>query len=370
MSVKKVSLESLKKSLNKQFGDVAKTGDDIPKNVEIICSTGSYSLDVILDCNGIPKSRTIQLLGPESGGKTLMSLIMMSMVQKVGGTCAFVDLEGTYTQKWANNLGVDTENLIYIKPKNGGETFDIILQLVENNIDFVILDSIAVLMTAAEEEAESDKAMMSQIARLLSFNLKRIQNKQNQGSTTTMCYINQLRVNNMSGYGNPESGTGGKALKFYSSIIMDVRRKEHIGDKENPDGFSTKIKVLKNKCGKPFREVIVDLYIGPERFGIDKAGEIFNVACQLGIIEKQSKDKENDCYVKDEKGSYYAYKTERFYGLPKIMKYIESNPAEMDVIKKEVERIMDEKFKPAEGSFRDKVNKINEEEEYVETEEE
>jgi recombination protein RecA len=369
MSVKKVSLDSLRNKLNKQFGDVAKTGSDIPQNVEVICSTGSFGLDTVLSCYGIPKGRIIQLRGPESGGKTLLSLIMMAEVQKKGGNCAFLDLEGTYTQSWATKFGVNVDNLLYIKPKDGGETFDIILQLVESNIDFLVVDSIAVLTTTAEEEAESGQNMMSQIARLSSFNLKRVQSKLNQGSTTTCCFINQLR-SNIGGYGNPETGTGGNAWKFYSSLILDVRRKEPIGDKENPVGFKTRIKALKSKVGKPFREVIVDLYIGPEKYGIDHDAEVFDIACQLGIIEKQSKDKENDCYVKDEKGSYYAYKTERFYGLPKMMKYIESNPAEMDIIKKEVERIMDEKFKPVEGSFKDKVNKMEEGDDYEEETEE
>lgn len=371
MSTKKVSLDSLKKSLNKQFGDVAKTGSDIPQNVEIICSTGSYSLDLVLGCNGIPKGRIIQLRGLESGGKTLMSLIMLAEVQKNGGTGAFIDLEGTYTQAWANNFGINTENLLYIKPKDGGETFDIILQLIESEISLIIVDSVAVLMTKAEEEACSSQNMMSQIARLLSFNLKRIQNKLNQGSMSTLLLLNQIRVNNMSGFGNPESETGGHALKHYSSLTLDVRRKEVIGEKDNPIGFSTKIKAIKSKVGRPNREVIIDLYIGPERYGIDKESEIFNIACQLDIIQKQSKDKESGEYKKDEKGSYYLYKTERFYGLPKMMKYIESNPTEMDTIKKEVERIMDEKFKPVEGSFKDKVTKSQEsdEEEFEETEE-
>ena len=369
MSVKKINIETLRNKLNKQFGDVAKTGADIPQNVEIICSTGSYSLDLVLGCNGTPKGRIMTIQGPESGGKTLMSLIIMSEVQKIKGTCAFLDLEGTYTQTWATKFGVDVNNLLYVKPKNGGECLDIVLQLVESGVDFIVIDSVAVLTTNAEEEAQSDQAMMAQIARLLSQNLKRIQSKLNQGSSSTICFINQLR-NNIGGYGNPEVATGGKALRFYSSLTLDVRRKETIGDKDNPIGFSTKIKALKNKCGRPFREVIIDLYIGPDKYGVDKEAEIFNIACQLGIIEKQSKDKENDCYVKDEKGSYYAYKTERFYGLPKMMKYIENNPAEMDVIKKEVERIMDEKFKPAEGSFNDKVNKMEEGDDYVEETEE
>jgi recombination protein RecA len=367
MSVKKVNIETLRNKLNKQFGEVASTGNDIPQNVEIICSTGSYSLDLVLGCNGIPKGRIIQLKGLESGGKSLMSLIMLAEVQKNGGTGAFIDLEGTYTQTWASNFGVNVDNLLYIKPKNGGETFDIILQLIENNIDIIIMDSVAVLMTNAEEEAESGAQQMAQIARLLSFNLKRIQNKLNQGSTSTLLVLNQIR-NNIGGYGNPEIETGGHALKHYSSLTLDVRRKEVIGEKDNPIGFTTRIKATKSKVGRPFREVLIDLYIGPDKYGVDKEAEVFNIACQLGIIEKQSKDKESGEYVKDEKGSYYAYKTERFYGLPKMMKYIESNPAEMDVIKKEVERIMDEKFKPAEGSFNAKVNQ-QEEEEYVETEE-
>lgn len=355
MSIKKVNIETLRKNLNKQFGEVAKTGSDIPQNVEIICSTGSYGLDSVIGCYGIPKGRIIQLRGPESGGKTLYSLIMMSEVQKSGGTCAFLDLEGTYTQSWASKFGVNVDNLLYIKPKNGGECLDILIQLVESNIDFVVIDSVAVLTTNAEEEAQSDQSMMAQIARLLSQNLKRVQSKLNQGSTTTICFINQLRMN-IGTYGNPETETGGKALKFYSSLTLDVRRKEPIGDKDDPIGFTTKIKAMKNKVGKPFREVLVDIYIGPERYGVDKDAEIFNIACQFDVIKRESKDKESGEYVKDDKGSYYSYKGNRFYGLPKMMKYIGENPAEIDIIKKEVETVMINKFKPAPESFNAKIN--------------
>jgi len=370
MSTKKVSLEMLKKQMNKKFGeDKVQLGKELIKTVPIHCSTGSYTLDLVLGCKGIPKGRIIGLQGPPSGGKTLMSLIMASEIQKNGGIVGFIDAEGTYVQGWAENFGVTEDNLLYMKPSSGGEALEMVVSLVQNNVDLIILDSVAALISEREKEKEIGQDSMAELARLMSTGLKKIQNVL-QTSTSTVMIIAQLRQA-VGSYGNPEKATGGNALQFYASLFLDVRKREVIGDKENPEGFTTAIKAVKNKVGHPQRKIEVNLYIGPEKYGIDKEAEIFSVACQLDIIQKQSKDKETGDYKKDEKGSHYLYKTERFYGLPKMMKYIEDNPKEMEIIKKEVEVAMENKFKPKEGSFNDKINKMQaeDEEEFVETEE-
>jgi recombination protein RecA len=369
MSIKKVNIEQLRKQMNKKFGDEkVQLGKELSKTIPIHCSTGSYTLDLVLGCRGIPKGRILGLQGPESGGKTLMSLIMAAEIQKNDGNVGFIDVEGTYVQGWAENFGVTEDNLLYMKPSSGGEALEMVVTLVQSNIDLIIVDSVAALISEREKEKEIGQDSMAELARLMSTGLKKIQNVL-QTSTSTIIFISQLR-NAVGSYGNPEKATGGKALQYYASLFLDVRKREVIGDKENPEGFTTAIKAVKNKIGHPNRKIEIDLYIGPSHYGIDKEAEIFNVACQLGIIQKQSKDKETGEYIQDEKGSYYSYKSERFYGLPKMMKYIESNPSEMELIKKEVERIMDEKYRPAEGSFNAKIIKSEEGDDYVEETEE
>lgn len=263
-----------------------KLGDEIPK-VPIICSTGSLKLDMALGCGGIPQGRIIEYAGPPSGGKTTLSILTMIECQKAHPekSVAFIDLENTFDRTWASNLGLNCNKILFSQPDSGEEAFSLMEMLIQSGeISFIVLDSISGLLTKAQIDADFDQAQMAQLARLMSQSLPKINNVL-KNQFATVLFINQYRKN-IGGYGNPDVTTGGEAMKFWASVRADVRRGDIIGDKEDPTGFITKIKLIKNKVGPPFRKIDTELYIGPEKYGIDKKAEIVDLAVANEIIHK------------------------------------------------------------------------------------
>lgn len=359
-----MGLDKLQQSLNKKYSkgkdrDVVIKGDDI-QNVSVLCSSGTLSLDVAIGIGGLPRGRIMEFYGPPSGGKTLLSLLSIIEAQKLGKNCSFIDLENSFDIKWFENLGGNRDNLILIKPDGAEEAFSILEDLViSNEIDLVVLDSIAAMMTEAEKEGSYGDAHMAVLARLMSTSLKKINQVMVDNDKISIIMINQVRSKMKSFQGHElTTTTGGKSLEFYSSVRLEVKRGEIIGDKEYPEGFRTKIKVTKNKVGPPMRKVEVSLYIGKNgKYGADINEEIVDVAIGLNVIERLSKDKSTGEMIQDENGIYYKIGEETFYGRPKLFKFIKENPDQIEEIKKSVFAFMGHKVKPAEGSFDDKMSK-------------
>lgn len=288
---------------------------------------------------------------------TSISLLMLAQVQKVGYNAAFIDVENSFDPDWASNLGVDLDKLIIAQPDSGDEVFELIeMMILSGDIKFIVIDSVSAMATKAEIEGDYGDAHISQLARLMSSGLKKL-NTTMKGKDVTVSFINQIRMK-IGGYGNPETTSGGNALKFYSSVRFEVRRREVIGDKEDPDGFVTKIKLAKNKCGPPFRKVEVNMYIGKNgKYGVDNDEEIIDVGMISGVIRKYKKDKETGELIEDEKGSWYKYKDVELYGRQKFIDEINSREDYLESLKKEVTVIFNKKNEPVEGSFADVTKK-------------
>jgi len=352
-----MSLESLKKQINKSIGkDTAILGNEFRLKTPVICSTGSMALDLVLGCGGLPEGRILEYYGPPSGGKTTLSIISMIEAQKNGGNVAFVDVENTFDRLWFEQLGRDSEKLILIKPESGAETFNVIEKLISSNeIDFIVVDSVSAMATTAEIEADYDDAVMAQLARLMSFGLKKINNVMlNSKNKCCVLFINQIR-SGIGPFSSPEVRGGGKSLDFYASIILSVRRKDVIGDKEDPDGFITKIDVKKNKCGRPFRSVNTNLYLGKNnKFGIDKDEEIIDIAMSQNIVQRCKKD--GDGYIPDEKGKSYKFNDYVALGKKNFIEAMLNDTDLFNLIKEEVNKSFIDNIIPEEGSFDAKVN--------------
>lgn len=306
--------------IEKQFGkgSIMKLGEGTNTDVECI-PTGSISLDIALG-GGLPKGRIIEIYGPESSGKTTLALHAIAEVQKTGGTAAFVDAEHALDPAYAKKLGVKVENLLVSQPDNGEQALEITETLVRSNaVDIIVVDSVAALVPRAEIEGDMGDSHMGLQARLMSQALRKLTGVINR-SNVTIIFINQIRMKIGVMFGNPETTTGGNALKFYASVRMDIRRISQIKQGEEIIGNRTKVKVVKNKIAPPFRIAEFDIMYNQ---GISKSGDILDLAVEKEVVEKS--------------GAWFAYKDEKIaQGRESAKKYLEENPKVLEEIAKKV----------------------------------
>jgi len=320
------ALETTLLSIEKQFGkgSIMKLGGKIADiNIEVI-PTGSLGLDIALGVGGVPRGRIIEIYGPESSGKTTLSLHIIAEAQKKGGIAAFIDAEHALDPRYAKNLGVDIENLLVSQPDNGEQALEITESLVRSSaLDLVVIDSVAALVPRAEIEGDMGDSHMGLQARLMSQALRKLTGVINK-SKTCVIFINQIRMKIGVMFGNPETTTGGRALKFYSTARLDIRRIETIKKGIEAIGNRVKVKVSKNKVAPPFK--IAEFEIMFDK-GISKEGEILDLGTNLGLIQKS--------------GTWYSYGDDRIgQGREIAKKYLRDNPD----IKNEIEKKIREKF--------------------------
>lgn len=266
-------------------GSIMKLSDSKTLSIESI-PTGSISLDLALGVGGIPRGRIIEVFGPESSGKTTLTLHMIAEVQKMGGLAAFIDAEHALDPEYASHLGVKLEDLLVSQPDSGEQALDIAETLVRSNaVDLVVIDSVAALTPRAEIEGEMGDSHMGLHARLMSQALRKLTGIISK-SKTTVIFINQIRMKIGVMFGNPETTTGGNALKFYASVRLDVRKTAQIKNGENVVGNRVKVKVVKNKVAPPFRTAEFDVMYVPGSWGISASGDALDTGTQLGTIEK------------------------------------------------------------------------------------
>ena len=310
-SDKKKALQTALSQIDKSFGKgtVMRLGDRPDMNVDAI-PTGSLALDAALGIGGVPKGRIIEIYGPESSGKTTLALHILAEAQKKGGEVAFVDAEHALDPVYAAALGVDTDNMLVSQPDTGEQALEITDALVRSGaVDAVVVDSVAALTPRAEIEGEMGDTFVGLQARLMSQALRKLAGTIAK-TNCVVIFINQLRMKIGVMYGNPETTTGGNALKFYSSVRLDVRRVESIKEGGNVIGNKTRVKVVKNKVAPPFREAFFDIYYGQ---GISKWGELVDLAVQLDIVQKS--------------GSWFSMGDERIgQGKDSVKTYLMANP--------------------------------------------
>ena len=306
--------------ITKQFGDgsIMKLGDAKKVDVELLPS-GSLSLDLALG-GGYPKGRIIEIYGPESSGKTTLTLHAIAEIQKQGGTAAFIDAEHALDPSYARKLGVDTENLLIAQPDNGEQAVEIAETLVRSNaVDLIVVDSVAALTPQAEIDGDMGDSHMGLQARLMSQALRKLTGIINK-SKATVIFINQIRMKIGVMFGNPETTTGGNALKFYASVRMDIRRTGQIKVGDDIIGNRTKVKIVKNKIAPPFRLAEFDIMYNE---GISKTGDILDLAAQYGVVEKS--------------GAFYKYGGETIgQGRDKTKTFLKDNPEIMSEIDNKV----------------------------------
>lgn len=310
---KKKSLGLVIKQLDKTYGkgSLIRMGDKTIVPVEVI-STGSLNLDLALGVGGLPKGRVVEIYGPESSSKTTTALHCIAEAQKAGGLCAFIDAEHALDINYAKNLGVDTDELHVSQPDYGEQALDIVETLVRSGaVDLIVVDSVAALTPKVELDGDMDDQQVGVQARLMSKALRKLTGILNQ-SNTTIIFINQIRMKiGMTGYGgSPETTTGGNALKFYSSVRIDVRRISTLKQGEEPIGIRVKAKVVKNKVAAPFKIAEYEVMFGK---GISKAGEVLDAAVKLDIIDKA--------------GAWFSYGDSKIgQGREKSKEFLEANP--------------------------------------------
>lgn len=318
---KRKALEVAMGQIEKQFGkgSVMKLGECQQMNVEAI-STGSLSLDIALGIGGIPKGRIIEIFGPESSGKTTLALHAIAEAQKNGGEAAFIDAEHALDPVYARNLGVDIDNLIVAQPDTGEQALEICDALVKSEaINIVVIDSVAALVPQAEIEGEMGDSHVGLQARLMSQALRKLSGTINKTNTIAI-FINQLREKVGVLFGNPETTTGGRALKFYSTIRLDVRRGEQIKNGDNVIGNKTNVKVVKNKVAPPFKTASVEIMYGK---GVSREAEILDLAAEIGIVDKS--------------GAWYAYNGEKIgQGKENAKGFLRDNPEIAEEIENKV----------------------------------
>jgi recombination protein RecA len=306
--------------IEKQFGkgSIMKLGDSYKAQVECV-PTGSISLDIALG-GGIPKGRIIEIYGPESSGKTTLTLHAIAEIQKQGGTAAFIDAEHALDPAYAKRIGVDVENLLLSQPDNGEQALEITETLVRSNaVDLIVIDSVAALVPRAEIEGDMGDSHMGLQARLMSQALRKLTGVISR-SKATVIFINQIRMKIGVMFGNPETTTGGNALKFYASVRMDIRRIAQIKQGEEVVGNRTRVKVVKNKIAPPFRQAEFDIMYNQ---GISRSGDILDLATERGIVDKA--------------GAWFAYNGQKIaQGREAAKEYLQKNPKVMDEIAKKV----------------------------------
>jgi recombination protein RecA len=316
-----LTLDKLEKSYGK--GTIMKLGDSPIEAIEVI-STGSLGLDIALGVGGLPKGRVIEIYGPESSGKTTLAIHAIAESQKKGGIAAFIDAEHAFDKYYAQKLGVDVENLLISQPDNGEQALEIADNLIRSGaIDIIVIDSVAALVPKGEIEGEMGDSKMGLQARLMSQALRKLTGTI---SKTGCCciFINQLREKIGVMFGNPETTTGGNALKFYASVRLDIRRISQIKDTDEVSGNRVKVKIVKNKVAPPFRIAEFDIMFGE---GISKAGEIIDLGVEYEIIKKS--------------GSWFSYGETRLgQGRDAVKQLILDNPELMEELETKIKEVV------------------------------
>lgn len=309
----KQALAAAVTAINKQFGKgaIIRLGDEDDDRLAVdVISTGRISIDTALGIGGVPRGRVVEIYGTESGGKTTLTLHIIAEAQRLGGQAAFVDAEHALDPAYAKALGVDTDNLLVSQPDNGEQALEIVEKLVQAGVDIVVVDSVAALVPKAELEGEMGDPQMGLQARLMSQAMRKLTAVV---SKTSCCliFINQVREKIGVMFGNPETTTGGRALKFYASIRLDVRKKQAIKEGDKQVGVQTNVKVVKNKCAAPFREALVDILYGK---GISREIDLLRVGVAEGTIEKR--------------GAYLYFGEEQLgNGEERARQFLEENPS-------------------------------------------
>ena len=344
---KKKALEVAMSQIEKQFGkgSVMKLGEFKAMEVEAI-PTGALSLDIALGIGGVPRGRIIEVFGPESSGKTTLALHVIAEAQKAGGEAAFIDAEHALDPVYAKKLGVDIDNLIVSQPDTGEQALEITEALVRSGaLDVIVVDSVAALVPKAEIDGDMGDSHMGLQARLMSQALRKLAGAINK-SKTVLIFINQLREKIGVMFGNPETTTGGRALKFYASVRMDIRKIENIKQDGEVIGNRVRVKVIKNKVAPPFREAEFDILYGK---GISKEGNILDMAVNLDIIEKS--------------GSWFSYNGERIgQGRENAKRFLIEHPDKLQDVEKKVRDNFAKAFEQSLGEELPEVEDDDEEE--------
>ena len=345
---KKKALEAAMSQIEKQFGkgSVMKLGEFKAMEIEAI-PTGALSLDIALGIGGVPRGRIIEVFGPESSGKTTLALHIIAEAQKIGGEAAFIDAEHALDPVYAKKLGVDIDNLIVSQPDTGEQALEITESLVRSGaLDVIVVDSVAALVPKAEIDGDMGDSHMGLQARLMSQALRKLAGAINK-SKTVLIFINQLREKIGVMFGNPETTTGGRALKFYASVRMDIRKIENIKQDGEVRGNRVRVKVIKNKVAPPFREAEFDIIYGE---GISKEGNILDMAVNLDIVEKA--------------GSWFSYNGERIgQGRENVKKYLKENPKMLEEIEGKVRQDFEKVFEESLGEELPEIDMDDDEEE-------